>query len=187
MLKVKDVHSKAMTDLVWSSSNDYILTTSLDGCVCIWESVKTIGQLVKCVRKIDIGAPALCGRYHPINGNIIAVGTSRSNVVVYNVSTGIAIQTVKCDSPISALCFDKVGVNAYAGTARGTLYTIEITSSGNRVKELNRQQISRARKASSLLLLSFSFFLSAHLYSLSLSLDGRPSRVCHSLRCLSTA
>ena len=68
VLKTLLGHKKGVTDCQWSAANDFILSTSLDKTIRIW-NVKTGA----CLRSIVDIAEDLCCLFHPQNNNIFVV------------------------------------------------------------------------------------------------------------------
>jgi len=67
-------HSKAVTGCDWSSSNDFIVSSSLDGSIRLWNVAS--GQIPTCLRAVnstESGTEILCCCFHPVNGNLIIV------------------------------------------------------------------------------------------------------------------
>jgi WD repeat-containing protein 13 len=70
-------HSKAVTGCDWSTSNDFIASSSLDGSVRLWNVAA--GQIPTCLRAVnssEAGTEILCCCFHPANGNLIIVSFS---------------------------------------------------------------------------------------------------------------
>ena len=79
-------HKKRVTDLAWSQQNSQLISASEDGLVCI--SSQDDGDFWTMQRSMQMSTAALCCRFHPINQNIILVGTASGTVEVLNTSTG---------------------------------------------------------------------------------------------------
>ncbi|KAJ5068394.1 wd repeat-containing protein [Anaeramoeba ignava] len=83
VLGVLKGHTSGISDLDWSYSNEYIITTSYDKTIRCW-SVSTM----KCIRTIQDKTESLCIKFHPLNNNLFVVGFADSCLKMYNFSTG---------------------------------------------------------------------------------------------------
>jgi WD40 repeat protein len=61
-------HSQPIIDFDWSLSNEYLISTSLDNTIRVWNV-----NSGKCVRTILCKTPASCIQFHPLNNNIFLV------------------------------------------------------------------------------------------------------------------
>uniref|UniRef100_A0A6B2L8V5 Anaphase-promoting complex subunit 4 WD40 domain-containing protein n=1 Tax=Arcella intermedia TaxID=1963864 RepID=A0A6B2L8V5_9EUKA len=107
-------HKRAVSDFDWSSTNDFLLSASLDKTLCVWNT-----KTMKSIRNINTGSANLCCCFHPINNNVIVAGTSNSLVNLYNFSTGILICSIMTDAAAKCLSFSNDGMWLYAGCADG--------------------------------------------------------------------
>ncbi len=85
-------HRKRVTDLAWSQQNDQLISASEDGVV----SITTQGDgFWTMQRSVQAPTAALCCRFHPVNQNLILVGTAGGTVEVFNTSTGALLRCVR--------------------------------------------------------------------------------------------
>ena len=116
-------HATGIVDFQWSTTNDLIVTASLDGTSRVWQVAKG-----KCMRvlKDTSAAQVLCCCFQPLNENMIFTGNSKGYIQVYNLSTGI-LGNKNCLQKISArvqcLCFDSSGFNLWVGDDKGGIST----------------------------------------------------------------
>ncbi|XP_072044638.1 WD repeat-containing protein 13-like [Amphiura filiformis] len=113
-------HSHGVTDFCWSTSNDLILSCSLDGTAMLW--YVSSGKCVRTVKDTDNAALRVC-RFQPINNNMIVTGNSKGHVQVLNVSTGKAAKggQGKLAGQVCSLAFDDGGSVLWAGDDRGAI------------------------------------------------------------------
>jgi len=89
VVKAPKIHVKVINSMDWSFDNSQLLTAGDDGAICIWDT-----QAATCIRSISILVPILCARFHRLNPNLAAVGTSSGLLELYNCSAGTLHQ--KC-------------------------------------------------------------------------------------------
>lgn len=114
-------HTKEVTDLDWSSNNQYLSSSSLDKSVRVWDVKKG-----ECLRVIYGTAPQLSIRFHPVNNNILLVGNGNKEIAAFNFSTGRIIHKLALESNVTALDVDHSGHILFAGDARGTVHCVTI-------------------------------------------------------------
>ena len=73
----------------WSSTNDLIVTASLDGTARVWQVIKG-----SCWRVLQdpCNSQVLTCSFQPLNDNLIFTGNDKGFIQVYNLSTGIIIK-----------------------------------------------------------------------------------------------
>ncbi|GAA27691.2 WD repeat-containing protein 13 [Clonorchis sinensis] len=81
----------SITDLAWSLSNDTLVSTALDGSVCLWDTAS--GRLIRvyCAQTVAIGPVLVCA-YQPQNYNLLVVGGAWGAIQTINLSTGKTIK-----------------------------------------------------------------------------------------------
>lgn len=114
-------HQSGIMDMQWSTTNDLIVTASLDGTSRVWQVTKG-----KCMRvlKDTCGAQVLCCCFQPLNENMIFTGNSKGLIQVYNLSTGIIVNKnclQKVVGRVETMCFDSAGTNLWIGDDKGTI------------------------------------------------------------------
>jgi len=119
-------------DIDWSLSNEFVLSSSLDGTVRVWD-VKT-GKLIRATSNPH---PCHCCRFLPLNANIFVVrrprpsilcikqrlmmhinekyGTTKGTVNVMNLSTGKLISQVSIGPSVICLEFEPTGKTLFVG------------------------------------------------------------------------
>lgn len=75
-------HTKGVTDIEWSSGNDFLLSTSLDTTIRLWD-VKT-GD---CIRIVEDSSETLCCCFCPVNNNLFVVSVHQ-----YDVSRALVVK-----------------------------------------------------------------------------------------------
>lgn len=73
-----------MSDLAWSPDGATLLTCSQDGTACLWEA--GCGRLVRGVH--NLSGPLGCCAFHPVNPNLLLLGTAAGELLTLNASTG---------------------------------------------------------------------------------------------------
>ncbi|XP_059477242.1 WD repeat-containing protein 13-like [Neocloeon triangulifer] len=134
-------HSKAVTGCDWSSSNDFIASSSLDGSIRLWNV--TAGQIPSCLRAItscEAGTEILCCLFHPVNGNLLVTGNSKGVVQVVNVSTGINPKSgaSKMGGRVQAIEFESSGQMLWAGNDKGVIFSFVLGPVNGRISKCRR-------------------------------------------------
>ncbi|XP_036368239.1 WD repeat-containing protein 13 isoform X2 [Octopus sinensis] len=115
-------HGSGITDFSWSSSNDIILSVSLDGTARLWDVAAG-----SCIRVIEDGSGAelLCCHFQPLNNNMFVTGSNRGHVQVMNVSTGQCCKggSGKAAGRILTLAFDSNGRILWTGDDKGFIFS----------------------------------------------------------------
>lgn len=114
-------HQSGIMDMQWNTTNDLIVTASLDGTARVWQVNK--GQCMR-ILKDTCGAQVLCCCFQPLNENMIFTGNSKGLIQVYNLSTGIIVNKnclQKVLGRVLCMCFDSTGTNIWIGDDKGTL------------------------------------------------------------------
>ncbi|KAH7851342.1 hypothetical protein Vadar_010133 [Vaccinium darrowii] len=133
-------HSKDVTDFDFTSSNQYIASSSMDKTVRIWEICKGI-----CIRVIYGVTSQLCIRFHPVNNNFLSVGNANKEIAVFNFSTGRVISKIVFDNEITAMDHDHTGQLIFCGDAQGSVYSVSMDS---RTGSLSRSHTHRNKHKS---------------------------------------
>jgi len=114
-------HNGGVNDMQWSSTNDLIVTSSVDSTSRVWQVSKG-----SCMRVLydKCNANVLCCSFYPANENLIFTGNSKGYIQVYNLSTGIIVNKnclQKINSQVQCMCFDAVGSNLWVGDNKGSI------------------------------------------------------------------
>lgn len=70
-----------ITDVVWSFSNDFLVSTALDGTVCLWDTKSGDLRRIYSAVSVDVG-PALVCAFQPLNYNLLVVGGAWGRIQV---------------------------------------------------------------------------------------------------------
>ncbi|XP_073986617.1 WD repeat-containing protein 13-like [Rhodnius prolixus] len=108
-------HRGAVTGCDWSASNDLLVTSSVDGQICVWNT-----STHNCIRSVKdvVQAELLSCLFHPVNNNFVVAGNAKGQVEVLNISTGIK-QRSNIGGRILSLAFDSNGKILWAGNDQG--------------------------------------------------------------------
>jgi len=109
--------------LDWSSTNDYLLSCSIDKTLRVWE-IKS----KRCIRSIDTSSAVFCCCFHPVNNNILAAATASSTIEFFNFSTGKEMSTIRIDAPAKCISFSTDGLWLYSGCADGKVRWFKCTN-----------------------------------------------------------
>ncbi|CDU20108.1 myosin F, putative [Plasmodium yoelii] len=113
-------HRKAITCLVFSFSEDKIISSSIDRTIKIWE-VST-GFLLKV---FSDSSATLSVLLFPTNLDIFLCSNCTSLLRMVNLNSGQVYQKIKVESEIRALEMDYTCLNIFAGSKNGTIYLLE--------------------------------------------------------------
>ncbi|VDL98747.1 unnamed protein product [Schistocephalus solidus] len=81
----------AVMDISWSTINDFLISASLDGSLCLWDVQKS--NLARHFSAGDLNAGGLLAcEFHPANNNYLAISGTRGVVQIVNLSTGRALK-----------------------------------------------------------------------------------------------
>ncbi|KAI9123669.1 hypothetical protein K1719_004969 [Acacia pycnantha] len=142
ILKQLHGHSKDVTDFDFSSSNQYIASSSLDKTVRVWEIAKGI-----CIRVIYGVSSQLCIRFHPVNNNFLSVGNANKEINVFNFSTGRIINRTVFDSEVTSMDHDHTGNLIFCGDGQGCVYSVTMNSRSGALSRSHRHRSSTWHKS----------------------------------------
>ncbi|ANQ09648.1 Myosin [Plasmodium coatneyi] len=114
-------HKKAITCLVFTFTEEKIISSSIDRTIKIWE-VST-GFLLKV---FSDSSATLSVLLLPTNLDLFLCSNCTSLLRIVNVNTGHVNQKIKLESEIRTLEMDDTGLNIFAGSKNGTIYILEI-------------------------------------------------------------
>ncbi len=123
-------HKYGVTDVKFNSSGAAFLSISRDGELKTW-NVKTSKNIFSIKFKND---KIISADYHP-KMNIIAVGTKKSGIILYEAATGDSIKSIKAEkdeknyySTISSLAFTNDGSKIIAASNDRTIFTWDVNT-----------------------------------------------------------
>ena len=124
-------HVGQITDIDWSISNDFLLSTSHDRTARLWQA-----RCGLCARVFNLTQAPWCCRFHPLNNNLFAIGAqsekgNKGCVIVYNTSTGLPVDSFVTNGAVRSLCFDSTGDNLFAGDDKGFIYSFRFGTNGS--------------------------------------------------------
>lgn len=137
LLQVLDRHREKVTDLDWSQTGDLLLSCSLDGTACLWETAS--GRLVRTMRNLT--GPLGCCRFHPANPNLLLLGTSAGELLALNASTGRMVAKAELQaapmSGVGACCLEAAGPEQLlVADSRGCLHLFSAQLQGGMLQQL---------------------------------------------------
>nr|CAH8873846.1 unnamed protein product [Trichobilharzia regenti] len=83
------VKQTEITDIAWSMTNEFLVSTSLDGNICLWDVGEARLAREYLSKDLKLG-PLLTCAFQPANNNLFAVGSATGIVQMLNLSTGKA-------------------------------------------------------------------------------------------------
>lgn len=113
LLQVLERHRGKVSDLAWSPDGATLLTCSQDGTACLWEA--GCGRLVRGVH--NLSGPLGCCAFHPVNPNLLLLGTAAGELLTLNASTGHLVAKAE----LQAAPMARVGACSLAPSDRGQL------------------------------------------------------------------
>ncbi|XP_014205329.1 WD repeat-containing protein 13-like isoform X2 [Copidosoma floridanum] len=137
-------HQKGVTAIDWSTSNDLLVSSSLDCTVRLWKIHQD--SKTDCLRiTLDQSrAEVLCCVFVPTNNNFVLAGNSRGLLQTLNVSTGKFTKngTLKIGGRITALsCEESGGSIVWAGNDRGNIISFRLEPLGlGKLTKLRRME-----------------------------------------------
>ncbi|KAG9467727.1 hypothetical protein GDO78_014429 [Eleutherodactylus coqui] len=142
-------HNGPVSDFAWSLSNDIIVSTSLDGSMCIWNTHDG-----RCIRQIadPDSAQMLCCTFQPINNNLTVVGNSKHNIHGVNISTGKKVKggSSKLTGRVLSLSFDSAGRILWAGDDRGSIFSFLFDMATGKLTKAKRLVVSEGSAITSI-------------------------------------
>ncbi|KAL1131585.1 hypothetical protein AAG570_011199 [Ranatra chinensis] len=139
-------HSLPVTGCDWSAANDLIVSCSLDGRLCLWDT-----SLFKCLRSVVDPVPTqlLACLFHPVNNNIVVAGNARGAVEVLNVSTGIK-QRNNMGGRVLSLAFESSGQLLWAGNDQGVILSFMFDMKSGKLSKCRRHYLGEIAAVTSI-------------------------------------
>ncbi|XP_014246981.1 WD repeat-containing protein 13-like [Cimex lectularius] len=127
-------HEREVTGCDWSFANDLIVTSSLDGQICVWNTSN-----YKCIRSVRDSVPTelLSCLFHPVNNNIVVAGNIKGQVEVLNISTGIKLRN-NVGGKVLSLAFDSSGNSLWAGNDLGYIMSFYFNVNSGKLNKHKR-------------------------------------------------
>lgn len=139
-------HKQAVTGCDWSASNDMIVTSSLDGQICLWDTTNRT-----CIRAVSDPVPSqlFSCLFHPVNNNIVIAGNGRGQVEVLNISTGKKMTNIMGGRVLS-LAFDSNGTFLWAGNNEGIIMSFTFNIESGKLNKCRRMYLGEPASITSL-------------------------------------
>ncbi|KAF6212349.1 hypothetical protein GE061_012871 [Apolygus lucorum] len=125
-------HTAPVTGCDWSMSNDLLVSSSLDGQLCVWDTSSH-----KCIRAIRGTTRLLSCLFHPVNNNVVIAGNINGHVEVVNISTGIK-HSSSMGGRVLSMAFESSGVNLWAGNDQGYLMLFRYDMNSGKLTKFRR-------------------------------------------------
>lgn len=122
-------HQGRIADLAWSYENQQLISVSEDGLVCVSSHDNELWTVQRSMRTMTA---ALCCRFHPINQNLVLVGTAGSTIEVFNTSTGLtnelcqAVLTSYGSEGVRAVVMDVSHDAIFVGDSLGYIHILRL-------------------------------------------------------------
>ena len=94
-------HTKAVTDFDIATNNSVVVSSSLDGTVCLWQ-LSTAVMIRQLQSSSKVGLTS--ARFLPGNNNLVVTGSRAGLVQIINISTGIFPTSGTSTLPGAVLC-----------------------------------------------------------------------------------
>ena len=117
-------HSRAITSAFFNSTEDCLVTTSIDKKMRVWKVDG--GEMLKAFTDF---APLPTAAFLPHDPRVLVVANSNAVVRLVNVESGSLLQNLKITSEVRALKFDDTGLFLFAGTEDGAAHVLEASNS----------------------------------------------------------
>lgn len=181
-------HTRSISDLDWSPSNDYLITCSLDRTIKVWSTNHINLASYKILRSFalqDAGESAICCRFSPhATRNLVVVGTAQDGTVraamgairAFNLSTGKEVQTIRFKSAVTSIAFSEHGDCMVAATGRGEILVYSHSLPSNSGSNNNNNSGGNNNSSSADFSAAFSI-VSSDLYKLQLKMSVTESQV----------
>ncbi|XP_059059184.1 WD repeat-containing protein 13-like [Achroia grisella] len=134
---VLEGHTKAVTGCDWSASNELLVTSGLDGTLCLWDVTRR--RRLRVVAD-QLAAPLLCCVFQPANNNMVIAGNARGMVEVLNVSTGIYPKggTSILGGRVLSIACESSGRMFWAANDKGVIVSYRLEGAGGALSKLRR-------------------------------------------------
>ncbi|XP_037074272.1 WD repeat-containing protein 13-like isoform X2 [Pollicipes pollicipes] len=134
-------HTDGVTGLEWSTSNDFLVSCSLDATARLWGAADG-----RCLRAVadPHHSPLACVVFHPINNNLVILGNKVGLVQVLNVSSGHypAGGSSQLAASATALAAPPTGPLIWAGCQKGMVVSFRCDQGSGRLVKCRRVTVS---------------------------------------------
>lgn len=115
-------HKAEVTDFCFSVENDYIVSSSMDKSIMVWDT-----KTGKFVRGFEDPDPITCVMFHPINDHLLIYGNTRGEVKFVSFSNGSQVAYFKVNNPVTCIAFDESqATTMYVGDNTGELTFLSV-------------------------------------------------------------
>lgn len=115
-------HKAEITDFCFSLENDYLVSSSLDKSIMVWDT-----KSGKFVRGFEDPDAITCVMFHPINDHLLIYGNMRGEVKFVSFSNGSQVAYFKVNNPVTCIAFDEhQATTMYVGDAQGELTFLSV-------------------------------------------------------------
>eukprot|EP00760_Papus_ankaliazontas_P025784 PhM_4_TR2875/c1_g1_i1/m.96960 len=109
-----DGHHGTVTDIEWTSSNQYLVSCSVDKSIRVWDVNRRV-----CARNITEVSPCLSLVVVPHNNNLVMVSFNKGSLKIYNLSTGKVLKKTQTKHTVGALTWGPTREVVVAGDSCG--------------------------------------------------------------------
>ena len=117
-------HSRAITSAFFNSTEDWLVTTSIDKTMRVWRVDN--GETLKAFTD---SAPLPTAAFLPHDSRVLVVANSNAVLKLVDVENGSLLQNLKIGSEVRALKVDDTGLFLFAGTKDGAVHVLEAPNS----------------------------------------------------------
>ncbi|XVE83317.1 hypothetical protein DITRI_Ditri16bG0079100 [Diplodiscus trichospermus] len=143
-------HGSDVLDLAWSSANNFLISSSMDKTVRLWQ----VG-CDQCLNVFHHNNYVTCIQFNPIDDNYFISGSIDGKVRIWGVSQKRVVRWVDVRDIITAICYRPDGEEFVVGSIAGTCHFYE--ASGNNVNLEAEIHIHGRKKTSGYKITSIQF------------------------------
>lgn len=115
-------HKAEVTDFCWSIENDYIVSSSMDKSLMVWDVATG-----KFIRGFEDPDHITCVMFHPINDHLLIYGNTRGEVKFVSFSNGSQVAYFKVNNPVTCMAFDEQqATTMFVGDSMGELTFLSV-------------------------------------------------------------
>lgn len=118
-------HSRAITQLLFSHNDEFLVTASVDKSVRFW-SLET-GDILKVFAD---SAFCVAMAFLPFNPSLLVVSNANAVLRVVDTRDGKVLQRLRPESEIRCVTFDEAGLNCITGSRNGVVHVLDIKDDG---------------------------------------------------------